>query len=95
MDPERFRILVAEVKKQGISSNKVAAIRTSIKSEGRISSEQVADLVKLISFDADQLEVAEMAYEYSTNRGAYAIVVGKAFKYGSTREKLSEFLAGS
>lgn len=95
MDKTSFNILVGEVKKQGICSNKKKTIEISIKSAGTISPEQAAELVKLIPHDSDQLEVAKMAFEYSTNKGAYAIVVSKALRHSSTRDELNKFIVES
>ena len=93
MDSSSFNILVQEVKRQRMASDKVATIRSSIGGCNAISAEQVATLIELISFDNEQLEVATMAYSHATNKPVYAIIVGKALKLSSSRDKLKRFIA--
>ena len=75
-----------------MASEKVATIRSSIRGCDAISAEQVAKLIELISFDNEQFEVATMAYPHVTNKAVYAIVVGKALKLSSSRDKLKRFI---
>lgn len=79
MDPYSFNALVAEVKKTPFADRKVDAVRTSLVGGGQITSEQVAQLVKLIPFSSDQLKVATLAYTFAIDKASYGRVVGDAF----------------
>ncbi len=67
-----FNTLISELKKSGLSSTKLGTLRSTLAGAGSIWATQVAEIIKLLSFDSDQLEVAKMAYEYAKDKGAYA-----------------------
>lgn len=92
MNQQSFNDLVSSLKKGGFTDNKVGTALASISAAGSITSAQVAQLVKLISFSDAQLEVAKGAYPYAKDKASYASVVGAALSFSDTKEKLNEFI---
>lgn len=95
MDAWSFNALINELKKGGHSSTQVNTIRTTLVAAGSVWSTQVAEIIKLLSFDSSQLEVAKMAYKYAADKGAYASVVGSVLTFSSSKNALNKFIQNS
>lgn len=94
MDSCTFHELVNSVEESSFDADKVDTIKTSIHAAGHISPSQVAQLLKLISFEDGRLEVAKMAFHHvcHCDRGSYASIVGGAFSYSDAKSKLNEYI---
>ena len=92
MDSSSFYNLVESVKNTGIARNQVELIDTTIQAVGYISASQVAQLIKLIPFEKNRLEVAMAAYPYAIDRGSFPTVVASALTFRRTKVELMEFI---
>ena len=92
MDLSTFKVLVQVVKREETSEKKLAVIGRCLRGAEYISAYQTAELIRLMPTDDDQLEVAQMAYQYNTDSKIYASVVGDSMKSASAREQLNQFI---
>jgi len=82
------------VKNSGFDDDKVDTIKTSIHAARIISPSQVAQLLKLISFEDGRLEVAKMVFHHvcHCDRGSYASIVGEVFSFSDANSELNEYI---
>ncbi|CAF2765910.1 unnamed protein product [Rotaria sp. Silwood2] len=92
MNSSTFDNLINSVKKASFSDNQVDIIKTTIQSVEIISTWQVVQLMKLLSFDNAKLEVAKMAYPYTYDQGSYASIVGDALTFSGAKSELNEYI---
>ena len=97
MDPCAFNNLISSVNSIGFSDEQVDTIKTTIHAAGRVSAFQVAQLIKLLSFDDSKLDVAKMAYHYCSSgycndRASYASIVGAEFSFSDAKGELNEYI---
>jgi hypothetical protein len=86
----------AEIKQQmenEISDEeKLRIAKFSMKNTGYFSSEQVAILVGVISFDKEKLDLAKFGYEYTYDRYQYYTKVSKMLKTNESKKALFDYL---
>ncbi|UJR32522.1 hypothetical protein I4U23_019984 [Adineta vaga] len=94
MDSASFNNLISSVEEASFDDDKVSTILSTIQSVGRISPQQVVQLMGLISFEDGQLKVAKQAYRAVSReyRGSYASVVGKALSFSDAKAELNEYI---
>lgn len=71
---------------------KIRVAKYSMKNTGYFSSEQVAELVALISFDKEKLELAKFSYEYAYDRYQYYTKVSRSLKTNESKKELFDYL---
>lgn len=71
---------------------KLRVAKFSMKNTGYFSSEQVAELIDLISFDKEKLELAKFAYDYTYDRYQYYSKVSRSLKTNESKKELFDYL---
>lgn len=71
---------------------KLRIAKFSMKNTGYFSSEQVAILVGVISFDKEKLDLAKFGYEYTYDRYQYYTKVSKMLKTNESKKALFDYL---
>ena len=92
MDRTTFKVLIQSIKSSEDSLEKFNTIGSCLRGAEYISSFQVAELVRLMSSDDDQLEVAKMSFNYTIDGNIYEATVGNSFRNVSTKEKFRQFI---
>jgi hypothetical protein len=93
MDPSTFKVLIQVVKQKETSIEKLSVIGNCLRCADYISAYQTAELVRMMPSDNDQLEVARMAYDCTTDQKIFGSVVGDSMKSTSAREQLNQLVA--
>lgn len=92
MHPQTFADVMRTVDNQAFSSSKMAVAKQAISANG-ISSNQVAQMMNLFSFESYKLEFAKFAYGYVADPQNYW-VVNNGFSFSSSVRELDHFIAG-
>jgi hypothetical protein len=101
MPADRYSMRVLDTEFEEIKRNmqeeisdeqKVRVAKFSMKNTGYFSSEQVAELVAIISFDKEKLELAKFAYEYTYDRYQYYTKVSRSLKTNESKKELFDYL---
>jgi hypothetical protein len=101
MPADRYAMRVLDSEFQEIKKNiqeeisdeqKVRVAKFSMKNTGYFSSEQVAELVALISFDKEKLDLAKFAYDYTYDRYQYYTKVSRNLKTNESKKELFDYL---
>lgn len=89
MDSDTFNSLVRRLKEEDFDDDKASAIKTTVQAAKRVSASQMAQLLKFISFDDTQLEVAKAGYQYTSDPHSYGNIVGGVFSFDDAKEELN------
>lgn len=89
-----FEEIKKHIQEEISDEQKVRVAKFSMKNTGYFSSEQVAELVALISFDKEKLELAKFAYEYTYDRYQYYTKVSRSLKTNESKKELFDYLEG-
>ncbi|MFN3315850.1 MAG: DUF4476 domain-containing protein [Raineya sp.] len=101
MPADRYSMRVLDSEFEEIKKNmqeeisdeqKLRIAKFSMKNTGYFSSEQVAELVALISFDKEKLELAKFSYEYVYDRYQYYTKVSRSLKTNESKKELFDYL---
>ncbi|CAF1259189.1 unnamed protein product [Adineta steineri] len=92
MDSNTFKSLVNRVKSEDFDDDKASAIKTTVQTAQRISAAQMAYLLKLISFEDTQLDVAKAGYKYTADPDSYGNTVGGVFSFSDAKEELNAYI---
>lgn len=57
----------------------------------RVTSAQVKELIQLMSFENNKLEMAKFAYRYTTDRGSY-FIVNDTFSFSYSKTELVQYI---
>ncbi|GAB4127597.1 MAG: hypothetical protein OHK0045_25050 [Raineya sp.] len=87
-----FEEIKKHIQEEISDEQKVRVAKFSMKNTGYFSSEQVAELVSLISFDKEKLELAKFAYEYTYDRYQYYTKVSRSLKTNESKKELFDYL---
>jgi hypothetical protein len=90
MDNQRFQQLKNTVQDESFDDNKLSLVR-SVLPNNYVSSSQVRELMQLMSFERNKLELAKFAYRYTTDRGSY-FIVNDVFSFSSSKTELSNYI---
>jgi hypothetical protein len=85
-----FEDAVKSIKKESISSNKMNVAKQYI-SGGLMVSIQVKEIVKLVSFSKDRLEIAKYGYCFVCDPASY-FIVNDALTFSQEKDKLNEHI---
>lgn len=92
MHPQTFNQVMRTIENQAFSSSKMAVAKQAISSNG-ISSAQVADMMRLFSFESYKVELAKFAYGYVADPQNYWLV-NNGFSFTSSVRELDQYIAG-
>lgn len=90
LSPEEFRLLLTTVKKESFSDQQKKVIKIGLKNV-LISTGQLVELLKVLRFDGDRMEIAKFAYPYLSDK-KNALRVGEAFGFSMSKNEFFEFL---
>ncbi|WP_448530062.1 DUF4476 domain-containing protein [Raineya sp.] len=87
-----FEEIKRNMKEEPNDEEKLRIAKFSMKNTGYFSSEQIAEMVSLIGFEKERLELAKFAYDYVYDRYQYYTKVSRSLKTNEARKELFEFL---
>ena len=87
-----FEEIKKHIQEEISDEQKIRVAKYSMKNTGYFSSEQVAALVALISFDKEKLELAKFSYEYAYDRYQYYTKVSRSLKTNESKKELFDYL---
>ncbi len=90
MERNYFNRVLEEMRKESFDSRRLELGKHLITGNG-ISTDQLAQLARLFSFDSNRLEFLKWAYTYCTDKSHYAILVSE-FSFKSSGDELLEFI---
>ncbi|MFN8292928.1 MAG: DUF4476 domain-containing protein [Chitinophagales bacterium] len=79
------------IAKQSLSRTMVAVGKQAIQAKKCFSSKQIIQIVRLYSFDKDQLDMAKFAYDFTTDKENF-YTVANALSFTSSKENLMQFI---
>ncbi len=90
MSPNKFMGLKQMISMQAFDSNKMKIARQAIRHNG-VSSQQVFELMTLMSFESSRLKLAKFAYPYVVDKENF-FVVNNAFSFSSSINNLYYYI---
>jgi hypothetical protein len=90
MDQNSFQQLKRTVQNESFDDNRLSILRSVLPNNG-ISTAQVRELIQLMSFEQNKLELAKFAYRYTTDRNNY-FMVNDLFSFGNSKRELSNYI---
>lgn len=93
MHPEQFNNLKRTIASRSFDNTKVEIAKQALRTNS-INSRQVAELLELLSFDSNKLELAKFAYRYAVDPGNYYLTYD-AFTFDSSIRELNRFIERS
>ena len=87
-----FEEIKKHIQEEISDEQKIRVAKYSIKNTGYFSSEQIAELVALISFDKEKLDLAKFSYEYTYDRYQYYTKVSRSLKTNDSKKELFDYL---
>lgn len=79
------------IKNESFSSGKKMLAKQILQSKKCFTAVQVSQIVNIFSFDADKLEIAKFAYDYTTDPDNYHIL-NSSFSFSSSKEDLMKYV---
>lgn len=90
MNPEEFQQLLAMVKKESFSDEQKKFIKVSLKNT-MMTTDQVFELLKVLKFDGDRLEMAKYAYPFLADK-RNALKLSAAFGFSLSKQEFVDFV---
>jgi len=87
-----FADIKKHIQEEISDEQKIRVAKYSMKNTGYFSSEQVAELVSLLTFDKERLDLAKFAYEYTYDRYQYYTKVSHSLKTNDSKKELFNYL---
>jgi hypothetical protein len=87
-----FDDIKATIKKQSFSSSMLSMAKQIITSKKCFTVAQITQIVKLFSFDGDQLDIAKFAYDFTIDKPNYYKVTD-ALSFSSSKDDLLKFIS--
>lgn len=91
MSQGQFESLLKGVNNESFDDRKVAMIKMST-INSYFTSQQVAQLVKTLSFSKSQLDIAKYLFKFSVDPENYYRIVGNAFSFTTTKRELENYI---
>ncbi len=91
MDQQKFQQLKQSVERSNFDDDKMELLR-SVLPNNAVNTQQVKELVQLMSFEKNKVEFAKYAYRYTTDRNNY-FIVNDAFNFGTSKTELTRYIA--
>jgi hypothetical protein len=92
MDGGNFRSAKETVSKSSFDDTKLSTAKTILTSNC-MNTDQIIQICKLFSFEANKLEFAKYAYSRTTDPGNY-FKVGNIFSFDASRNELNDYISG-
>lgn len=92
MHPDVFNRALASVESQWFDSDRVRVAKQNIRTNGA-SSHQIAEIMKLLSFESSRLEIAKFGYQFVGDPENY-FIVNDVFWFTSSVRDLDRFISG-
>lgn len=93
MQPERFASFMDILSRRSFDDDKLRSLRAQAR-RVYFTSQQVAEIIRVFSFDERRLEVAKELYERTVDPENYFVVI-ESIEFDSTRRKLEDFITHS
>lgn len=81
----------SSIKGESFSSGKKMLAKQILQSKKCFTAVQVSQIVNIFSFDADKLEIAKFAYDYTKDKSNYHIL-NSSFSFSSSKEDLMRYV---
>jgi hypothetical protein len=86
-----FNDLLSVIDHQSFESTRMQIAKQAIRQHGVISTNQVIDLMRMMTFESSKLELAKFAYQYTADQGNYFRLFNE-FTFDSSVRELSHFI---
>jgi hypothetical protein len=93
MHPQVFQQLMLTISNTSFDSNRRNIAMQGISGNG-VSSQQVLEIMRLMSFENTRLDIAKFAYAHTVDRQNY-FIVNNGLSFNSSRNQLNRFIAQS
>lgn len=93
MHSQTFQQLLAAINSTPFDSNRRNMAKQAISSNG-VSSQQVLEIIRRMSFESTRLDIAKFAYAYTVDPQNY-FIVNNGFSFNSSINQLNRFIARS
>jgi hypothetical protein len=91
MNPHTFNMLKNTIFATSFDSSKLNIAKQAI-ADNTVTSEQVYQLMMMMSFESNRLNLAQFAYYYTVDKGNY-FIVHNAFNFNSSSNRLNTYIA--
>jgi hypothetical protein len=91
MSPYSFEMLRNTLAATSFDSSRLSVAQQAI-AANNVTSEQVYQLMMMLSFESNRLKLAQFAYPYTVDKGNY-FLVNNAFNFNASRNKLNSYIA--
>lgn len=88
-----FTSIKASIEKESFNTTKVTLTKQILRSKQCFTTEQVSELLRLISFEDSKLELAKFAWDFTLDKENY-YKIADVFTFSSSKESLMKFLEG-
>lgn len=92
VDAGTFSMMIQQISQQSFDSNRLQ-LAMQIVSSNRLTSAQVTDIARLLSFESSRLDFLKFAYPYVADPGSY-FMVNNAFNFSSSVDDLNRHIMG-
>ncbi len=92
VDGGTFSMMIQQISQQSFDSNRLQ-LAMQIVSSNRLTSAQVTDIARLLSFESSRLDFLKFAYPYVADPGSY-FLVNNAFSFSSSVDELNRHIMG-
>ncbi len=91
MNPHTFNMLKNSIASTSFDSSKLNIAKQAI-AVNNVTTEQVYELMMMMSFESNKLKLAQFAYHYTVDKGNY-FIVHNAFNFNSSSRRLNNHIA--
>lgn len=92
VDGGTFSMMIQQISQQSFDSNRLQ-LAMQIVSSNRLTSAQVTDIARLLSFESSRLDFLKFAYPFVADPGSY-FMVNNAFSFSSSVDELNRHIMG-
>ena len=85
--------ITGSISKLSFSSTKLSTAKQIISAKKCFTTRQIKELVKLMTFEGDKLDLAKYAYDYCVDTNNY-FLVNDVFDFDSSKTELSNYVQG-
>jgi len=88
---QTFQLTLSAIQKQSFDTERLKIAKNAV-SQGDMLSSEIAEIIKLFSFESTKLDFAKYAYQYTGDKQNY-VIVQNAFQFSSSTSELQDFIA--
>jgi len=92
-DAGTFSLMIQQISQQNFDSSRLQVAKQMV-SSNRLTSAQVTDMARLMSFESTRLDFLKFAYGYVVDPGSY-FLVNNALTFSSSVDDLNRYLMGT